>query len=129
MIDSVTAVSFDPLTCPKKQNGPEKKNKKQQLLSQIEGKFYCTYVIGETGKKTLISKIPVPEMEKEKLCLEGSAFENIKNIISNNSKKGERTTENKEQGTKEANISSNNQEMMEILTSAMGIPSTYDVKK
>lgn len=129
MIDSVTAVSFDPLACQKKQNGPEKKQKKQQLISQMEGNFYCTYVIGETGKKTLISKIPISETEKENICLERSAFENIKNMISHNSKNSEKTTRSKGQVAMENSTSSNRQEMMEILTSAMGIPGRQDVKR
>ena len=81
MIDSVKGISFEPLNCEKKQNESGKKAKKQQFISQVEGKFYCTYVIGENGKKILISKIPISDMEKENLSLQGSAFENIKNLI------------------------------------------------
>lgn len=81
MIDSVQGVSFAPLTSSKKQNKIEKKPKKQQFISQMEGKFYCTYVVGDAGKKILISKIPISEMEKENLSFQGSAFENIKNVI------------------------------------------------
>jgi len=129
MIDSIKAVSFDPLDCQKRKSEPERKNKKQQFISQMEGEFYCTYVINETGKKILISKIPIVETEKENVTLEGSAFEKIKNLICHNNKNSEETTKNKEQITTEASLHSTNQEMMEILNSSVGIPNQSESKK
>lgn len=86
MIDSVKGVSFNPSTCKRYQDGSEKKLKKQQMISQVEGEFYCTYLVDETGKKILISKIPISQVEKEEICLNGSVFENIKNVICHNIK-------------------------------------------
>lgn len=129
MIDSVEGISFNSLTSQKKQDGLEKKHKKPQLVSQREGKFYCTYVIGDDGKRRLISKIPILETESDKISLTGSAFENIKNVVSHNIKKTDGATDKKNQETTGESLHDNTQEMMELLKNSVGIPSAVKDKK
>ena len=35
------------------------KKKKIQFVSQVEGQYYCTYMVKEDGTKILMSKVPV----------------------------------------------------------------------
>lgn len=129
MVDSVEGISFNPLTSHKKQDGPEKKHKKPQLISQREGKFYCTYVIGEDGKKRLISKIPIVETENDNISLAGSVFENIKNVVSHNIKNADGATGTKNQGSAQVSSHANTQEMIELLKVSVGIPSSLEGKQ
>lgn len=42
-----------------------KKKKKKQIISEKEGQYYCTYIVNEDGKKILMKKIPVYQVEKQ----------------------------------------------------------------
>lgn len=46
-------------------NAEVQKKKTRQVVSEVEGKYYCTYMVDDEGKKTLISKVPVDESEKD----------------------------------------------------------------
>ncbi len=43
----------------------QKLQKKKQVISEQEGKFYCTYMVDEEGQKILLSKIPIAQVEKQ----------------------------------------------------------------
>lgn len=100
MVDSVTKVFLSPATSQQYQKGSEEKQKEHQFIAQVEGEFYCTYLIDEMGNKRLISKVLMVQMEKEEICLDGSAFENIKNVISHNIKNSAILHENKKNTNK-----------------------------
>lgn len=43
-------------------NKDEKKvRKKMQVTSEIEGQYYCTYLVDEEGQKTKISQVPIAQ--------------------------------------------------------------------
>jgi hypothetical protein len=50
------------------------KNKKQHFLSQVEGSYYCTYLVNEDGIKVLLNKIPVGQMYKKRISAGDSPF-------------------------------------------------------
>jgi hypothetical protein len=39
----------------------KKVRKKMQITSEIEGQYYCTYLVDEEGQKTKISQVPVAQ--------------------------------------------------------------------
>lgn len=46
------------------ENSEVEKKKQRQVMSEVEGKYYCTYMVDDKGNKTLISKVPVDESPK-----------------------------------------------------------------
>lgn len=43
----------------------QKSHKKKQVISQQEGRFYCTYVVDDDGMKILLSKVPISQEKNE----------------------------------------------------------------
>ncbi|WPC39421.1 hypothetical protein [Clostridium sp. JS66] len=41
------------------------KKKKRQIVSEQQGKYYCTYIVSEDGKKTLLRKIPIDKVKNQ----------------------------------------------------------------
>ena len=61
-------------TNPDQGQQAQAKNKKQQFLSQVEGSYYCTYLVSDNGTKVLLNKIPVSQMHKKGISAGDSPF-------------------------------------------------------
>ncbi|WP_242850596.1 hypothetical protein [Clostridium lundense] len=107
-----------------KNKDAEKSQKKKQIASEKQGKYYCTYVVGEDGKKVLLNKIPIAQVKKQKVL--GNPIESDKtkscdyNVVKNDST----AFEYKQQMHMNANHRKNLQEVMNILKESVGIPNT-----
>lgn len=89
--------------------------KKMQITSEIEGQYYCTYLIDEEGEKVKLSKIPIDKANVQS---------NIENpIVSTNSssldyslpKDANLSFQLKQQLNLEGNLRHNIHDMMELM--------------
>lgn len=44
----------------------QESEKKQQIVCEREGSYYCTYMVDDKGQKILIKKIPAPDTDNKK---------------------------------------------------------------
>lgn len=92
---------------------PEEKSKKT-IWSQVEGNYYCTYMIDAKGNKILLSQVPVDVAQLNKT-------DNMAAMASG-------STTN--QGNEPNNVNSENtKEALELIKSVVGIPNEIDTKK
>lgn len=45
---------------------PRSSQKKKQIITMREGKYNCTYIVDDKGRKTLLNKVPVNEDKEQK---------------------------------------------------------------
>jgi hypothetical protein len=45
---------------------PRSSQKKKQIITMREGKYDCTYIVDDKGRKSLLNKVPVNEDKKQK---------------------------------------------------------------
>jgi hypothetical protein len=103
----------------------EGKEQKKQFVSQVEGKFYCTYLIDSKGNKVLINRLPVSQLgQLDASASNLSDFEKIKQEVC--LQRGNNDLRLKQQTNIEAAHKVNVQDMMEILKSCVGIPNQID---
>lgn len=107
-----------------KSKDADKSQKKKQIVSEKQGKYYCTYVVNEEGKKVLLNKVPIAQVEKQKVLGNQTEPDKTKfcdyNVVENDST----AFECKQQMHMNANHRKNLQEVMNILKGSVGIPNT-----
>lgn len=101
------------------ENEPGKVKKgKKQFVSQIEGKYYCTYLVDENGGKILLNKILATEAKN--ICSNDSlALEKLKN---------QAYFKNKNTDLNPQSHNLNVQGMLDILRSYAGLPNELECK-
>ncbi|CUH96633.1 hypothetical protein P22_2723 [Propionispora sp. 2/2-37] len=99
--------------------------RKRTVCSQVEGKFYCTYLIDSEGNEILINQVPVEQLSQ--LDASATDFEKVKKETCLQS--GNNSLRLKQQTNLEAAHKFNVQSMMELLKSYAGIPNQIDCKQ
>jgi len=90
---------------------------KRTVCSQVEGNFYCTYIVDSEGNKILINQVPVEQLSQSDTLA----------TTSENNSLGQAT--NKQETNLKGTHRGNVQDMMEILKSCVGIPNQIDCKQ
>lgn len=95
---------------------------KKQFVLQVEGNYYCTYLVDSKGNKILINRVPISQIDAS-----ATNFEKAKQKAYLS---GENNHLNlKQQINSEAAHKVNVQSIMEILKSCVGIPNQIDCKQ
>ncbi|CQR70353.1 hypothetical protein SOV_38900 [Sporomusa ovata DSM 2662] len=95
----------------------ESSKQKRTICSQVEGNFYCTYLIDSEGNKILINQVPVEQLNQSDTLASASENNSLGQAI------------NKQETNLERVQKGNVQDMMEILKSCVGIPNQIDCKR
>lgn len=95
-----------------KEKDTEESQKKKKVVSEIQGNYYCTYMVDEEGKKVLINKVPVEEAEEQNGLLSSNKSDNKKSLIYNSAKNTNTDLGYKQQMNMEATYRKNQQEIM-----------------
>ena len=77
MIDLVAGVSSGASISKQREQTKDArvKEKKKHFLSQIEGKYYCTYLINACGQKILLSKVLLDKVSERDIEEDDSVFD------------------------------------------------------
>lgn len=95
-----------------KEKDTEESQKKKQVVSEIQGNYYCTYMVDEEGKKVLINKVLVEEAEEQNGLLSSNKSDNKKSLSYNSAKNTNTDFGYKQQMNMEATYRKNQQEIM-----------------
>ena len=94
---------------------------KKHYYSEIQGAYYCTYLVDESGGRILISRIPVSQISNNS-SQDMMNFEKVLNsVVQNRQSRGTDLEEN-QQAVCEASQKINRLEMMQLLQNAVGVP-------
>lgn len=102
-------------------NKTQATQKKKQIVSEREGKYYCTYIIDENGKKFLINKVPVAQVEEQKISGKPLKSDAIINYYYSIMKNDSAVFECKQNMRMEAAHKENLHEIMDLLKEEIGI--------
>ncbi|MBC2397946.1 hypothetical protein [Clostridium tetanomorphum] len=107
-----------------KDKDTDKLKKKKQIISEKQGKYYCTYVVDEKGQKVLLNKVPISQMEKQKVLENSTDSGKTKSCHYNANKNHSTAFQYKREMHMEATHRKNLQEVMNILKGNVGIATT-----
>lgn len=131
-INGLSLNKSQPLVPSSAKSEDEKENVKQskkQFISQMEGDYFCTYLIDSNGNKILLNRIPVSQNEKQDQSSSNSlAFEKLKSTAYLKTGNANTDLEREQQATVEAANKTNLQGIMEILKSYAGLPNELECK-
>lgn len=101
---------------------------KKHFYTEIQGKYYCTYLVDEAGSRSLISRVPASQALSDD-SLGNADFKKALSSIIENKASGENNSENERNAYTEASHKVNREEMLQLLQSATGIPSALKLNK
>ncbi|WMJ89482.1 hypothetical protein [Anaerocolumna sp. MB42-C2] len=99
-----------------------KEKQKQQIITERDGNYYCTYIVGKDGKKILLKKIPVPQMKEQEDSAKPIESDKAKTYDYNDLNNARTTFVCKQQMQMESANKKNLREAMDILNEYAGIP-------
>ncbi|SFD01866.1 hypothetical protein [Clostridium uliginosum] len=101
----------------------QKVQKKKQIISETEGKYYCTYMVDEEGQKVLLNKVPIAQVETQS-NLQNTIASHETNSCNHNIVRNARTAfECKQELQMEAAHRKNLHEVMDLIKGNIGIQS------
>lgn len=99
-----------------KNKDTQKTHKKKHVVSEKDGKYYCTYMVDDEGQKLLINKVPISQVSGQNDLLNSTKFNNTELGHSNVSSDAQTNIEYKRQLDLESTHKKNIKGIMNILS-------------